>query len=104
MASFPLPSRSSPGLTFNEGLFFFVLACFLAVACVWPILCWRIHHFSKYLPDAEHFYAVRDHGGTIYLTPALGKFYASLPWLWCTLLAATVVTGMMSDRKSRGAK
>jgi hypothetical protein len=102
MESVPFPSRSSAGLTFNEGLFFFVLFCFVAVAFVWPVLSWRIHHFSTYVPDAEHFYAVRQHGATIYLKPALGKFYASLPWLWSTLLAATILTGMLSDRKSRG--
>ena len=25
----------------------------------------------------------------------LGKFYVSLPWLWCALLAATVLTGFL---------
>ena len=95
----------SPGVSdAREVLFFFVVLLFLAVVCIWPILTWRIHHYSKYVPDAIHSYAVHEHRGTLYLTPRLGKFYVSLPWLWGGLLAATVVTGLLSSKKTDGGK
>jgi hypothetical protein len=98
MESVPFPSRSSESISFYEALFFFVLFLFLVVECIWPVMAWRIHHFSTWVPDAAHFYPVRDHRMTIYLTPALGKFYVSLPWLWGSLLAATFLTGLLTSR------
>jgi hypothetical protein len=98
------PSRSSESITVYEALFFFVLFLFLAVVCVWPILAWRIHHLSTWTPDAAHSFPVRDHGITIYMTPALGKFYASLPWLWCGLLATTVLTGLLTSKRPGSGK
>ena len=104
MESVPFPSRSSNVISVYEALFFFVLLLFLMVVCVWPILAWRIHHFSTWMPDAAHSFPVHEHGGTFYLTPALGKFYVSLPWLWPSLLAATVLTGLLTSKGARGQK
>jgi fatty acid desaturase len=101
----PLPSRSAGAISVGEILFFLVLLLFLIIVCVWPILTWRIHHFSTWVPDAVHSYPVRDHsGGTVYLSPALGKFYVSLPWLWGALLAGTVLTGLLGTRPPAGQK
>jgi hypothetical protein len=83
----------------SELLFFVVLFLFLTVVCVWPILTWRIHHFSTWQPDTAHSFPVRDHGSLIYLTPTFGKFFVSLPWLWGALLAATVLLGLVGSRK-----
>jgi|ERR1700756_2549116 hypothetical protein len=92
-------SRPIGAISISEILFLLVLVLFLVVVCVWPILTWRLHHFSTWTADAAHSYAVRDHaGGTVYVTPAFGKFYVSLPWLWASLLAATVVTGLFSPK------
>jgi hypothetical protein len=99
MRSARYSSRSAGTISAYEIVFFFVLLLFLTVVCVWPILTWRIHHFSAWAPDATHFYPVRDHGGIVYLTPMFGKFYVSLPWLWGTLLVGTVLTGLLSSRK-----
>jgi hypothetical protein len=82
-----------------EVLFFFVLFLFLAVVCVWPVLTWRVHHISTWVPDAIHSYVVHQRGTTVYMTPALGKFYVSLPWLWCGLLAATVLSGLLTSKR-----
>jgi hypothetical protein len=96
-------SRSAGGISPGEILFFFVLLLFLIIVCVWPILTWRIHHFSTWAPDATHSYSVRDHSGvTVYLTPTLGKFYVSLPWLWGALLAGTVLTGLLGATEKPG--
>ena len=104
MQSVPFPSRSQEPITFREAVFFLTLLLFVAVVCIWPVLAWRIHHFSTWTPDAAHSYAVREHGGTIYLTPLLGKFYVSLPWLWCALLGLTVLTGFLTGKKTGGSK
>jgi hypothetical protein len=98
------PSGSPRSIEGREALFLFVVLLFLAVVCIWPILTWRIHHFSTYTPDVVHSYPVRERRGTLYLTPAFGKFYVSLPWLWGGLLAATVLTGLLSSRKPASAK
>jgi hypothetical protein len=104
--SFPTrPSAPAPAVqpkesvTLYEVLFFFVLFLFLAVVCVWPVLTWRIHHVSTWVPDAVHSYVIHQHGATFYMTPALGKFYVSLPWLWCALLVATVLTGFLTSKR-----
>jgi hypothetical protein len=47
---------------------------------------------------------VHEHGGTFYLSPTLGKFYLSLPWLWCGLLAATVLTGFLTGKATGGSR
>src|SRR5271155_2951517 len=105
MKSASFPSRSSDSISVSasisvyEALFFFVLFLFLVVECIWPVLAWRIHHFSTWGPDALHSFPVHEHRGTIYLTPALGKFYVSLPWLWGSLLAATFLTGLLTGKK-----
>jgi hypothetical protein len=93
------PSRSTEIITLNEILFFAVLFLFLIVVCVWPALTWRIHHFSTWMPDAAHSYPIRQNGITVYLKPWFGKFFVTLPWLWCSLLAATVVTGLFTPKK-----
>jgi fatty acid desaturase len=101
----PLPPKPTGVISAGEMLFFFVLFLFLVIVCVWPILTWRIHHFSTWAPDAVHSYPVRDHsGGTVYLHPAFGKFYVSLPWLWGALLAGTVLTGLLGTRQPGGKK
>jgi hypothetical protein len=92
----PTPKES---VSIYEVLFFLVLFLFLAVVCIWPVLTWRVHHVSTWLPDAVHSYRVQQHGVTFYMTPLLGKFYVSLPWLWCGLLAATVLTGLLTSRR-----
>jgi hypothetical protein len=97
-------SRSAGTISATEILFFFILLLFLIVVCVWPILTWRLHHFSTWAPNASHSYPVRDHGGIVYLTPGFGKFFVSLPWLWGSLLVATVLTGLLSSRTSGSAK
>jgi hypothetical protein len=104
MESVSFPSRSRESLTVYEALFFLMLVLFVAVVCTWPILAWRIHHFSTWLPDATHSFAVHERGGTFYLTPLLGRFYVSLPWLWGALLAMTVLTGFLTGRKPGGSK
>jgi hypothetical protein len=113
MQSVPFPSRSGESptrprfnqpITVYEALFFLMLLLFVAVACTWPILAWRIHHFSTWTPDATHSYAVHEHGGTLYLSPLLGEFYVSLPWLWCSLLALTVLTGFLTGKNRSGSK
>ena len=109
MNSVPFPAsssraRSQVSLSFYEGLFFVALALFIAVACAWPILAWRIHHFSTYIPDTEHTFLVHERFGVIYLKPLFGKFYASLPWLWCATLSLTVLTGFLTGKRPGGAK
>jgi len=67
----------------------FVLArvFFLAIVLRLAVLAWRIHHFSTYMPTATHSFPVHDRMGQIvYLNPNFGKFYVSLPWLWCARL------------------
>jgi hypothetical protein len=83
----------------SEIIFFIVLFLFLIVVCVWPILTWRIHHVSTWIPDAAHSYAVHERGTTVYFKPALGKFYVTLPWLWGGLLVATVLIGLLTPKK-----
>ena len=101
----PSLSRSSGAISPGEISFFFILLLFLIVVCIWPIFTWRLHHFSTWGPDAVHSYAVRDHSGdTVYLTPALGKLYVSLPWLWGAFLAGTVLTGLLGAKKPGGQK
>ena len=101
----PFSSRSAGAISPGEILFFFTLLLFLIVVCVWPILTWRLHHFSTWGPDAVHSYPVRDHSGdTVYLTPGLGKLYVSLPWLWGAFLAGTVLTGLLGTKKPGGQK
>ena len=105
MQSTPSSSRPAAVVSAGEILFFSVLLLFLIIVCVWPILTWRIHHFSTWVPDAVHSYPVRDHsGGRVFLSPAFGKFYVSLPWLWGALLAGTVLTGLLGTRPPGGRK
>jgi hypothetical protein len=96
--------RTRLEVSLYEIVFFFVLALFLAVVCTWPALTHRIHHFSTWEPDSVHSFAVHEHGATLYMKPALGRFYVSLPWLWCGLLAATVLTGLLTSKKPGGGK
>jgi hypothetical protein len=104
MRSARFSCRSAGAISAAEVLFFFFLLLFLVVVCVWPILTWRLHHFSTWSPNATHSYAVHDRTGLVYLAPAFGKFFISLPWLWGSLLVATILTGMLSSRKSGSAK
>jgi hypothetical protein len=97
-------SRSAGAISAAEILFFFFLLLFLVVVCVWPILTWRLHHFSTWAPNATHSYAVHDRTGLVYLKPTFGKFFVSLPWLWGSLLVATVLTGLLSSRSPGSAK
>jgi hypothetical protein len=91
------PDMISPGDVF----FVLALVFFLAIVCIWPVLAWRIHHFSTYIPTATHSYPVRDRMGmTVYLSPMFGKFYVSLPWLWCAAFAATVAASLLARRRS----
>jgi hypothetical protein len=94
-------SSGSPDMiSLGDVLFVLALVFFLAVVCVWPVLAWRIHHFSTYLPTVTHTYPVRDRlGTTIYLGPIFGRFYASLPWIWCTAFAATVAASLLARKK-----
>ena len=86
----------------GDVLFVLALGFFLAIVCVWPVLAWRIHHFSTYMPTASHYYPVRDRlGTTVYLSPAFGKFYVSLPWIWCAAFAATVAASLLTSRRSQ---
>jgi hypothetical protein len=84
----------------SEAAFFLLLALFLVVACIWPILTARIHHFSTWTPDAVHSFTVHEHGATFYLTPALGRFYVNLPWIWCSLLGTAVLVGLLTGKKT----
>jgi hypothetical protein len=87
-------------ISFGDILFVLALAFFLAVVCVWPVLAWRIHHFSTYIPTASHSFPVRDRlGMTVYLSPTFGKFYVSLPWIWCAAFAATVCASLLTVRR-----
>ena len=104
MNSVPFPAsasrvRSADSVSLYEALFFVALALFVAVACAWPVLAWRIHHFSAYLPDEEHTFLVRERTGFIYLKPMFGKFYASLPWLWSAALGMTILTGFLTGKR-----
>jgi hypothetical protein len=94
-------SSGAPDIvSIGDVLFVFALVFFLAVVCVWPILAWRIHHFSTYFPTATHSFPVRDRMGvTVYLNPRFGKFYVSLPWIWCAAFAATVTASLLTWRK-----
>ena len=94
-------SSGSPDMiSMGDVLFVLALVFFLAVVCVWPVLAWRIHHFSTYFPTATHSYPVRDRMGvTVYLNPRFGKFYVSLPWIWCAAFAATVTASLLTWRK-----
>jgi hypothetical protein len=104
MQSAPYSSKSTGTVSAVDVLFFFLLLLFLIVVCVWPIVTWRLHHFSTWTPSAAHPYAVRDHGGVVYVSPRFGKFYVSLPWLWGGLLAATVLAGLLPSKKSGSGK
>src|ERR1700684_3648026 len=87
-------------ISFGDVLFVLALAFFLAVVCVWPVLAWRIHHFSTYSPTATHSFPVRDRlGVTLYLSPIFGRFYVSLPWIWCAAFAATVAASLLARKK-----
>ncbi|HEY2822642.1 MAG TPA: hypothetical protein VGJ06_16470 [Candidatus Acidoferrum sp.] len=96
-------SSGSPDMiSLGDVLFLLALVFFLAVVCVWPVLAWRIHHFSTYFPTGTHSYPVHDRlGATVYLNPVFGKFYVSLPWLWCTAFVATVVASLLTSRKKQ---
>jgi hypothetical protein len=105
--SFPASAsrvRSGDSLSPYEALFFVALALFIAVACAWPVLAWRIHHFSTYILDAEHTFLVHERTGIIYLKPLFGRFYVSLPWLWCATLGMTILTGFLTGKRRGGAK
>jgi hypothetical protein len=104
MQSVPFSPRSTGSISAYEVLFFFTLFLFIAVVCTWPILAWRIHHFSTWTADSVHSFVVHERGGTFYLSPMLGKFYVSLPWLWCGLLATTILTGFLTGKASGGSK
>jgi hypothetical protein len=39
-------------------------------------------------------------GETVYLNPTFGKFYVSLPWLWCGALAATILASLLASKKT----
>ena len=94
------PSGSPDTMTLSDVFFFAALAFFLTVVCVWPVLAWRIHHFSTYMPTATHSFPVRDRlGMTVYLNPTFGKFYVSLPWIWCVAFGATVTASLLTWRK-----
>jgi fatty acid desaturase len=97
-------SRSGPSISTYEALFFAALFLFVVVVCTWPVLAWRIHHFSTWVPDAEHTYAVHERGATFYLSSMLGRFYVSLPWLWGSLLGATILTGFLTGKSTGGSK
>jgi uncharacterized membrane protein len=100
MESVSFPRRAAPQVSVSEALFFLLLALFLVVACVWPILTARIHHFSTWTPDAVHSFVLHERGATFYLTPTLGKFYVNLPWIWCSLLTAAVLVGLLTGKKA----
>ena len=104
MQSVPFPSRSSSSISLYELLFFLTLFLFIAVVCAWPIFAWRIHHFSTWVPDSVHSFAVHERGATFYMSPALGRFYVSLPWLWGSLLGATILTGFLTGKAAGGSK
>ena len=104
MQSVPFSPRSRGSISAYEVLFFFTLFLFIAVVCTWPILAWRIHHFSTWTADSAHSFVVHERGGTFYLSPILGKFYVSLPWLWCGLLATTILTRFLTGKASGGSK
>ena len=88
-------------ISLGDVLFGLALVFFLGIVCVWPVLAWRIHHFSTYMPTATHSFPVRDRlGMTVYLNPTFGKFYVSLPWLWCAAFAATVAASLLARRKN----
>jgi hypothetical protein len=97
-------SSSSPEtVSIGDVLFLLALVFFIAVVCAWPVLAWRIHHFSTYFPTGTHSFPVRDRlGVTVYLNPTFGKFYVSLPWLWCAAFAATVAASLLTSRKKQG--
>jgi hypothetical protein len=93
-------SGSPEMISLGDVLFGLALLFFLAVVCVWPVLAWRIHHFSTYSPTATHSFPVRDRlGVTIYLSPIFGRFYVSLPWIWCAAFAATVAASLLARKK-----
>jgi hypothetical protein len=94
-------SSGSPDMISPSDVFFILaLVFFLAIVCVWPVLAWRIHHFSTYMPTATHSFPVRDRlGMTVYLNPTFGKFYVSLPWLWCAAFAATIAASLLARRR-----
>jgi hypothetical protein len=109
MNSVPFPAsssrvRSGDSVSFYEGLFFVSLLLFVTVACAWPILAWRIHHFSVYIPDADHTFTLRERTGLVYLKPWFGKLYVSLPWLWISTLGLTVLTGFLTGKRPGGSK
>ena len=74
------------------------------MACAWPVFAWRIHHFSTCIPDAAHSFVLHERTGIVYLNPLFGKFYVSLPWLWCATLGLTVVTGFLTGKRPGAAK
>lgn len=95
-------SSGSPDIVeLGDVLFVLALVVFLAVVCIWPVLAWRIHHFSTWVPTATHSFPVRDRlGATVYLNPTFGKFYVSLPWLWGGALAATVLASVLASKNN----
>jgi hypothetical protein len=96
------PSAPSDKISVGDVLFVLALGFFLAIVCVWPVVAWRIHHFSTYFPTASHYYPVRDRlGATVYLSPTFGKFYVSLPWIWCAAFAATVCASLLTMRSKQ---
>jgi fatty acid desaturase len=97
-------TRSGTSISLDEILFFLALFLFVAVVCTWPVLAWRIHHFSTWVPDSEHSFVVHERGTTFYLAPLLGRFYVSLPWLWGSLLGATILTGFLTGKDAGGSK
>ncbi len=101
MASSSRSSGPPDMVSLGDVLFLLALVSFLAVVCVWPVLAWRIHHFSTWVPTATHSYPVHDRlGETVYLNPTFGKFYVSLPWLWCGALAATILASLLASKKT----
>jgi hypothetical protein len=109
MESVPFPRSSSAvryseAISFYEVIFFLSLLLFIVVACAWPILAWRIHHFSVYIPDADHTFVLHERTGIVYLKPWFGKMYVSLPWMWFATLGMTVLTGFLTGKRSGGSK
>ena len=47
---------------------------------------------------------VHERTGIIYLKPLFGRFYVSLPWLWCATLGMTILTGFLTGKRRGGAK
>jgi predicted DCC family thiol-disulfide oxidoreductase YuxK len=76
---------------------FTILVLFLVF--LWPVMGVSIHRFATWQPDASHSFAIHEHGGVFYLAPVLGKVYADLPWVWCVLLVASILTGWLISKR-----